>query len=132
MSHVSVPETKRIVLHVNDSPGVEQNMFQWLFERGVALLRANSTAAALELLGRARCDAVITNLRRFEYGAKAKNNNAGIELTQMIRRSDPHIPIFIYTMNIDQATRESAQRSGATLITTSPTELQAALKACGI
>ena len=126
MSEFHIPETQKIILSVNDSPTMEQPMFQWFYENGVALVRARSTAKAMELVGRAQFDAVITNLRRVENGSK--NNNAGIELTQQIRRINPNIPVFVYTMNIDQTVRQSALASGVTYITTSPTELQTMLK----
>lgn len=126
MSEFHIPETQKIILSVNDSPTMEQPMFQWFYENGVALVRARSTAKAMELLGRAQFDAVVTNLHRFENGSK--NNNAGIELTQQIRRINPNIPVFVYTMNIDQTVRQSALASGVTHITTSPTELQSMLK----
>ena len=126
MSEFHIPETEKLVLSVNDSPTMEQPMFQWFYENGVALVRARSTAKAMELLGRAQFDAVITNLRRFENGNK--NNSAGIELAQQIRRINQSIPIFVYTMNIDQPIRQSALASGVTYITTSPAELQSMLK----
>jgi hypothetical protein len=64
-----------------------------------------------------------------EYGRK--NNHAGIELTQQIRRVNAHLPIFIYTLNIDLPTRQFALSAGATLMTANPTELQSALKQYG-
>jgi response regulator RpfG family c-di-GMP phosphodiesterase len=128
MPHVDVPETRKLLLSVNDIATMEQSMFQWLQERGVAIIRASSTAKAMELLRRAQFDAVITNLRRVENGAAQKNNNAGIELTQQIRRVNAYIPIFIYTIKIDQKTRNSALKSGATMITTIESELKAGLK----
>lgn len=126
MSDFHIPETEKIILSVNDSPTMEQPMFQWFYENGVALVPARSTAKAMELLSRVQFDAIVTNLRRFENGSK--NNDAGIDLTQQIRRINPSIPIFVYTMNIDQSVRQSALASGVTYITTSPTELQSMLK----
>lgn len=126
MPDIHLPETQKIVLSVNDSATMGQDIFNWFYQNGVTLVRARSTARAMELLGRAQFDAVISNLRRFENGAQ--NNNAGIDLVQQIRRVNPSIPVFIYTMNIDQATRQSATSSGVNVITTNPTELQAALK----
>src|SRR5205823_4198578 len=110
----TVPETRKILLWVNDEPSMSQERWDWLQQRGGAILAARSTAHAMELLERARCDAVITNLRRDEGGGK--NNNAGVDLTQRIRRVHPHLPVLIYTMNIDVATRQLAFSSGATLI----------------
>ena len=126
MTEFHVPETKKLILSVNDKPTMEQPMYQWFFDNGVALIRARSTATAMELLRRAKYDAVITNLRRVESGHK--NDNAGIDLVQQVRRANQHVPIFIYTMNIDQPTRQSALSSGATHITANPTELQSLLK----
>ena len=129
MPEVLLPETRKFLLSVNDDTSMEQSLYQWLHENGVVIVRARSTEKAMELLGRAQYNAVITNLRRLEAGSK--NNNAGIELTQQIRRISPHVPIFIYTMNIDAATRQSALASGATMITTNPTELKSGLKKYG-
>ena len=126
MPDIHLPETQKIVLSVNDSATMGQDMFQWFYENGLTLVRARSTGRAMELLNRAQFDAVISNLRRFENGAQ--NNNAGIDLVQQIRRVNTSIPVLIYTMNIDHATRQSATSSGANFITTSPAELQAALK----
>ena len=126
MPDFHIPETEKIILSINDSPTMEQPMFQWYYENGVALVRARSTAKAMEMLGRAQFNAVVTNLRRFENGRQ--NDNAGIDLIQQIRRSGSHIPIFVYTMNIDQTTRQSALDSGAVYITTNPSELQSMLK----
>lgn len=126
MPEVLLPETQKFLLSVSDSSSMEQSLYQWLHENGVVIVRAGSTEKAMELLGRAQYNAVITNLRRVESGRK--NDDAGIELTQQIRRSSPHVPIFIYTMNIDLATRQSALASGATMITTNPTELRSGLK----
>jgi hypothetical protein len=83
----------------------------------------------MELLGRAHYDAVITNLRRVEHGCK--NNYAGIELTQQIRRLKPHLPFVIYTLNVDLPTRQVAMFSGATLLTANLMELHATLKPYG-
>jgi DNA-binding NtrC family response regulator len=129
MREVRIPETHKLLLFINDQPTMEQSTYQWLYTRGVAIVRARSTAKAMELLGRAHYDAVITNLRRVEHGCK--NNHAGIELTQQIRRLKPHLPIVIYTLNIDLPTRQVAMLSGATLLTGNPLELQAALKQYG-
>ncbi len=134
MADVQIPETNKIILKVSDKASTEHGMFNWLQERGVAIVQAGSTAKAMELLERYQYlfDAVITNLRRIEPGSKIKNNNAGIELTQQIRRFNQKIPIFIYTLNIDHAIRVSAKDSGVTVITTNPIELQDALKKYGV
>ena len=130
MSRVPVPESRLFVLSVNDDPTMDQEMYQWLYNGGVVIVRAHSTTKAMELLGRTHFNAVITNLRRIEFGSK--NNNAGIELTQQIRRMNAHLPIIIYTMNLDAPTRQMAMHSGATLVTTNFAELQAELRKYGV
>ena len=129
MTRVLLPESTQFLLSVNDDPTMEQGLFDWLYENGTVIVRARSTAKAMELLGCANYSAVITNLRRFEFGGM--NDNAGIELTQQLRRVNAHVPIFIYTINIDGATRQLALSSGATMITADPAKLQAGLKECG-
>src|SRR5690349_19744899 len=61
MSEVTVAETRKIILSVNHRPTMEREIWDWLQQRGVAVIRARSTTKAMELLGRAQYDAVITN-----------------------------------------------------------------------
>ena len=97
-------------------------LWDWLYSRGVIQVRAYSTAKALDCMSRCQFDGVITNLRRMENGRQ--NLQAGIELVQNVRRIHPGLPIAIYTMNIDSATRNAALHAGANLITISPDELK--------
>jgi CheY-like chemotaxis protein len=126
MAKKNLTETNKFILWVNDHLSMDEDRHQAFMENGVTVVCAASTGKAIDLFGRARYDAVVTDLRRLEYGQK--NDSAGIELTQQIRNSNNHIPIFIYTMNIDSSVVELAKRAGATMITTNPVELDAALK----
>ena len=126
MPKKNLTETQKFLLWVNDHLTMDEKRYQSFSENGVVVVCAASTAKAMELFSRARYDAVVTDLRRLEHGQK--KDNAGIELAQQIRRANNHIPILIYTINIDSSIIESAKRSGATVITTNPLELDAALK----
>ena len=130
MSKVILAETTKFLLFVNDNLAINQDRFKKLINHGVVIASARSTAKALELLGRAQYDAVLSDLRRVEHGRK--NDNAGIELTLQIRRNNPHIPIFIYSINIDFATRQFALSGGATLVTDNPAELESGLRKYGL
>ncbi len=119
---INIPETRKIFLSVNDSPTMSSDLWSWLYSRGVVQVRAHSTAKAMDFINRCRFDSVITNLRRMENGYK--NPHAGIDLVQNIRRINPDLPVVIYTMNVDPATRNAAINAGANCITVSPDELK--------
>jgi hypothetical protein len=70
MPDVRIPETHKLVLSVNDKPTMEQGMFQWLYDHGVAIVRARSMAKAMELLGRAHYDAVIRTCAVWNMAAR--------------------------------------------------------------
>jgi DNA-binding NarL/FixJ family response regulator len=53
-----------------------------------------------------------------------KNLRAGIELAQNIRRINSDLPVAVYSMNIDQATRNAAIHAGVNCITVNPDELK--------
>jgi DNA-binding response OmpR family regulator len=129
MSKVAIEETRRIILSVNDSPTMGKEMFDWFQDRGVAVVRARSTAKAMEWFRRIAFDAIISNLRRFENNMQG--NHAGIELAKLVRIDNKQVPIFIYTSNVDAATRQLALMSGATSVATLPGELQTELKKRG-
>jgi CheY-like chemotaxis protein len=126
MSKKKLLETSKLLLWVNDNLSMDESRYQGFLSKGVSIVCAASTGKAIELFGRAQYDAIVTDLRRQEYAQK--NDNAGIELTQQIRRTNGHIPVFIYTINIDASLVDLAKRSGATLITTNPAELDNALR----
>lgn len=61
-----LPETRKLVLSVNDRNDIDVNLYDWLLVRGAVLLRSNSTQHALSLMQQVQVDAVITDLRRKE------------------------------------------------------------------
>lgn len=126
MAKKKLIETTKLLLWVNDNLAMDESRYQGFLSNGVSVVCAATTGKAIELFGRAQYDAIITDLRRQEYGQK--NDNAGIELTQQIRRTNGHIPIFIYTINLDSLIVDLAKRSGATLITANPAEFDNTLR----
>lgn len=125
--NIQVTETKKLLLFVNDELSINQERFKRLVNSGTAIVCAASTEKAMELFGRVRFDAVLTDLYRLENGFN--NGNAGIELTLKIRQLNKAIPIFIYTKNLKPGVAQLAATSGANLITESATELDSAMHA---
>ncbi len=129
MAGVIVPETRKLLLSVSDKTTMDEDIWQWLFKHGVAIVRANSTRKALELLGRAQYDAVLSNLRRKEDGVP--NPDAGIELAAQVRRINPYLPVIIYTFNPARAKVQAAMDCGASLVTVNPIELKKYFQSLG-
>lgn len=125
-----IPETRKLILTVNDDPTMDKKLIEWLRKRGCVALRANSTAWAFELLKKHAVDAIISDLRRDE--GSIKNPTAGIEMTRLIRDAGIRIPIMIYTMNVPEPHRKLAKAAGADLISTQPSDLYQWLNSIGI
>lgn len=130
MSRTKFPETRRIVLTVNDQSDIDSDLYAWLQSRGVAVLRANSTVRALELMDLARADVVISDLARNEDGGE--NPSAGMHLAKQIRKRGSQVPIVIYTMNKAPQVKGLAVDAGANYVTESAVELRSWLENMGI
>lgn len=124
------PETRRLVLAVNDDPQADLGLYEWLASRGVAVLRAYSTTQALTLLDRARVHVVISDLGRVEGDVLRKG--AGIDLARLIRERGSDVPIVIYTMDRTPQVKELAVDAGANYVTEDPDELRDWLEKMGI
>ena len=124
------PETRRLVLLVNDDPAGGEGIEDWLEERGVAILRAYSTARALELLQRTRVHLVISDLACGE--GQLLNKMAGMELARAIRAGGSDVPLVIYTRDKSPQVRELAVEAGAHFVTERPDELRDWLEKMGI
>jgi CheY-like chemotaxis protein len=129
MGHV-FPETRRLVLAVNDDSQADLGIYEWLASRGVAVLRAYSTTQALTLLDRARVHVVISDLGRVEGDVLRKG--AGMDLARLIRERGSDVPIVIYTMNRTPQVKELAVDAGANYVTEYPGELRDWLEKMGI
>jgi len=125
-----LPETRRLVLAVNDDPQADRDLYEWLASRGVAVLRAYSTDHALILLDRARVHSVISDLARAEGGVL--NKMAGMQLARRIRERGSDVPIVIYTMDKSQSVKELALDAGANYVTEGANELRDWLEKLGI
>jgi CheY-like chemotaxis protein len=123
---IALKESKRVLLYVTDKARMDEGLWRWLSQNGTVILHARSTAGALELFKWGRIDAVVTNLHRIED--RAKNPEAGLELTREIRRINAWIPVLIYTAGIRASTKMICAQAGATMTTTLPQELRVGLK----
>jgi CheY-like chemotaxis protein len=122
----------RSVLWVDDFP--DNNVFEVdaLRRKGVRVDQVRSTEEALRAFG-ARTppySAVVTDMSREEGGHD--NPRAGLELIAEVRRSDAAVPLIVYASAPAVArTRDEALRLGATVATSSATELLDALGRVG-
>lgn len=124
------PETRRLVLAVNDDPQADLGLYEWLASRGVAVLRAYSTTQALALLDRARVHVVISDLARSEGGVVHKR--AGMDLARQIRDRGSDVPLVIYTLDKSLQARELAVEAGANYVTEGEADLRDWLTKMGI
>ena len=129
-NRIILPETKKFLLRVNDRNNIDQEFYKTLYDRGVMILHARSTQAALKLMGQASIDVVTTNLRREEQ--ELFNPMAGIELIKEIRKIGSRVPIIMYSMNISPALEKLVLEAGADKIAVDPAELYGWLESVGI
>lgn len=127
---MSLPETGKLLLRVNDRNSIESDLYHWLYDRGVVILHARSTRHALDLMRRVHVDAVMTNLRRKEK--ELLNPTAGIELIRAIRETGSRVPIIMYTLEVPIALQRLVQVAGVDKVTVHTNELYAWLKSIGI
>ncbi|WP_295409044.1 response regulator [uncultured Thiocystis sp.] len=131
---VRFPETRRLALAVNDDPTADLELYAWLAARGVAVLRAYSTAQALALLERARVHVVISDLARVEAGVL--NKRAGMVLAQAIRRQGSDVPLVLYTLDksppVKALALALALEAGANYVTEGPSDLREWLQRIGL
>ena len=110
------------ILWVDDNPVNNAFLIDSLKYQGIQVTNALSTQEGLEHFRRGTFDCIITDISRKEGGLVA-NRQAGFELIREIRERNKEIPIFIYTAKFDERLRHKAKESGATGITSSPSEL---------
>jgi CheY-like chemotaxis protein len=122
----------RTVLWVDDKP--EQNVLQVEILRaaGVQVLEANDTSTALRLLGSHVVTLVITDIHRSKEGSP-KGDPAGLQFLRAVaqhRSGDTNLPeLVVYSSrNSAERYRLAAISAGATLVTSSPTDLLAKLR----
>lgn len=125
-ANLHLPQTISFVLAVNDQPEFDSALYRWLQRRGAVLVRAPSTQAALSHLDRyPGFDAVITSLRRSEYGCL--NATAGIDLAAGMRRLGLRPPIILHAAGLTAQMRLAALSAGIGHLASTPAEVRAAL-----
>lgn len=121
----SVCETR--ILWVDDNPKNNSYFVQQLFDMGVNTDLALSTQEGLKRFNQVQYSLIISDIGRIERGMQ--RNTAGLDLLKEIRTKNPDIPfIILTTTNNVQKYKSQARGLGATLITSSPTELFAMLQ----
>ncbi|HET9291383.1 MAG TPA: hypothetical protein VFQ49_09895, partial [Actinomycetes bacterium] len=98
-----------------------------LREDGIEVLLARSTAEALDVLSLRRgVGAIVTDLGRSEDGEF--RSHAGLALLRQLGEAEHDQPVLVYTSGRRvELDRQDAVDAGAAVVTSSPTELFAAL-----
>jgi CheY-like chemotaxis protein len=115
------------VLWVDDDPDDNTLELAKLREDGIEVLLARSTAEALDVLSLRRgVGAIVTDLGRSEDGEF--RSHAGLALLRQLGEAEHDQPVLVYTSGRRvELDRQDAVDAGADVVTSSPTELFAAL-----
>jgi CheY-like chemotaxis protein len=115
------------VLWVDDDPSAAAMELAKLREDGLEVLEARTTAEAMDVLSLRRgVRAVVTDLGRSEDGEF--RSHAGLALLRQLREAELDLPVLVYTSRRRAALDgQEALDAGAMVVTSSPTELLAAL-----
>jgi CheY-like chemotaxis protein len=118
------------ILWVDDRPQDDALEIAKLRDDGVEVLQARSTFEAMDVLSLRRgVHAVVTDLGRAEDGEF--RTHAGLALLRQLREAELDLPVAVYTSRERAALDgQDALDAGAVVVTSSPTELLAALDRC--
>ena len=116
------------VLWVDDNPEANTLELAKLRDDGVEVLIARSTAEAMDVLSLRRgVGAIVTDMGRTEDGEF--RSHAGLALLRQLHEAEQSQPVLVYTSTRRvELDRQDALDAGATTVTSSPTELFAALR----
>ena len=116
------------VLWVDDNPEANTLELAKLRDDGVEVLIARSTAEAMDVLSLRRgVGAIVTDMGRTEDGEF--RSHAGLALLRQLHEAEQSQPVLVYTSTRRvELDRQDALDAGATVVTSSPTELFAALR----
>jgi CheY-like chemotaxis protein len=116
------------VLWVDDNPEANTLELAKLRDDGVEVLLARSTAEAMDVLSLRRgVGAIVTDMGRTEEGEF--RSHAGLALLRQLHEAEQSQPVLVYTSTRRvELDRQDALDAGATVVTSSPTELFAALR----
>ena len=115
------------VLWVDDNPDANALELAKLRDDSLEVLLARSTAEAMDVLSLRRgVRAIVTDLGRAEDGEF--RSHAGLALLRQLQEAEQDQPVLVYTSSRRvELDRQDALDAGATTVTSSPTELFAAL-----
>jgi CheY-like chemotaxis protein len=116
------------LLWVDDNPEANTLELAKLRDDGVEVLLARSTAEAMDVLSLRRgVGAIVTDMGRTEDGEF--RSHAGLALLRQLHEAEQSQPVLVYTSTRRvELDRQDALDAGATVVTSSPTELFAALR----
>jgi CheY-like chemotaxis protein len=116
------------ILWVDDQPGDHTLDLAKLRDDGVEVLLARSTAEAMDVLSLRRgVQAIVTDLVRSEDGEF--RSHAGLALLRQLKEAEQDQPVLVYTDGRRaELDRQDALDAGATVVTSSPLDLFAALR----
>jgi len=116
------------ILWVDDRPGDRTLELAKLRDDGVEVLLARSTAEAMDVLSLRRgVQAIVTDLVRSEDGEF--RSHAGLALLRQLKEAEQDQPVLVYTDGRRaELDRQDALDAGATVVTSSPLDLFAALR----
>ena len=116
------------VLWVDDNPEANTLELAKLRDDGVEVLLARSTAEAMDVLSLRRgVGAIVTDMGRTEDGEF--RSHAGLALLRQLHEAEQSQPVLVYTSTRRvELDRQDALDAGAITVTSSPTELFAALR----
>lgn len=110
------------ILWVDDYPINNALVFEKLESDGIRVDRSLSTREGLKLFGQRSYDIVLSDMGRKEDGQEVPD--AGVVLTQAIRKTGAKVPIFVYCSNRARDLHgQSALDAGANNVTSSAVEL---------
>jgi CheY-like chemotaxis protein len=121
-------QARPTVLWVDDNPEANTLELAKLRDDGVEVLLARSTAEAMDVLSLRRgVGAIVTDMGRTEDGEF--RSHAGLALLRQLHEAEQSQPVLVYTSTRRvELDRQDALDAGATTVTSSPTELFAALR----
>ena len=121
-------QERAAVLWVDDNPDANALELAKLRDDGLEVLLARSTAEAMDVLSLRRgIRAIVTDLGRSEDGEF--RSHAGLALLRQLREAEQDQPVLVYTSTRRvELDRQDALDAGAATVTSSPTELFAALR----
>jgi CheY-like chemotaxis protein len=124
----AVDQGRPTVLWVDDNPEANTLELAKLRDDGVEVLLARSTAEAMDVLSLRRgVGAIVTDMGRTEDGEF--RSHAGLALLRQLHEAEQSQPVLVYTSTRRvELDRQDALDAGATIVTSSPTELFAALR----